>query len=90
VRGFIPALHGLVPFIFLHWHISQRAVVQRFHEISKAYDVLSDKKAKEAFDAVIQVTQEREKRFQEMDAERQKLRQGMETCTIILYSVQFV
>ena len=51
--------------------------VDLFHELSKALEVLSDPKAKAAYDAVLKAKERVRLRTQALDAKRKKFKQGI-------------
>lgn len=51
-------------------------LVELFHELSKALEVLSDPKAKAAYDAVLKAKEQARLRTQALDAKRKKFKQG--------------
>jgi len=50
--------------------------VELFHELCKALEVLSDPKAKAAYDAVLKAKEQARLRTQALDAKRKKFKQG--------------
>ena len=50
--------------------------VQLFHELCKALEVLTDPKAKAAYDAVLKAKEQARLRTQALDAKRKKFKQG--------------
>jgi DnaJ-class molecular chaperone len=50
--------------------------VKEFHLLSKAYEVLVDPKAKEAYDSVIRAKVLQKKKYEQLDEKRRKLRDG--------------
>jgi len=53
-----------------------------FHELSKALEVLTDPKAKAAYDAVLKAKERARLRTQALDAKRKKFKQGKLLQTI--------
>lgn len=53
------------------------AAVELFHELSKALEVLTDLKAKAAYDAVLKAKERARLRTQALDAKRKKFKQGI-------------
>ena len=53
------------------------AAVELFHELSKALEVLTDVKAKAAYDAVLKAKERARLRTQALDAKRKKFKQGI-------------
>ena len=56
--------------------------VQLFHELCKALEVLTDPKAKAAYDAVLKAKEQARLRTQALDAKRKKFKQGKLLLTI--------
>ena len=57
--------------------------VELFHELSKALEVLSDPKARAAYDAVLKAKERARLRTQALDAKRKKFKQGVITVILI-------
>lgn len=56
--------------------------VELFHELCKALEVLTDPKAKAAYDAVLKAKEQARLRTQALDAKRKKFKQGELLLTI--------
>lgn len=56
--------------------------VALFHELCKALEVLTDPKAKAAYDAVLKAKEQARLRTQALDAKRKKFKQGKLLLTI--------
>ncbi len=67
----------------LIWHPDKRrddpTAPEKFHKIHKAYEILSDDKAREAYDNVIRAKLARKKRESEMDSKRRKMKEDLES-----------
>ncbi|EDW96899.1 dnaJ homolog subfamily C member 17 [Drosophila yakuba] len=54
------------------------AAVERFHELSKALEILTDESARAAYDKVLKAKKAAEQRSRQLDGKRQKLKQELE------------
>lgn len=81
----IPHHHHGFDFLAMFSHASQFLTdtmlhifaVNLFHELSKALEVLSDPKAKAAYDAVLKAKERARLRTQALDEKRKKFKQGI-------------
>jgi DnaJ family protein C protein 17 len=66
----------------LIWHPDKRPndpeAAVKFHQIRKAYEVLSDDKAREAYDNVLRAKIARKARESQMDSKRRKMKEDLE------------
>ena len=73
-----PPFRFIIRFLFfVHF-----PTVELFHELCKALEVLSDPKAKVAYDAVLKAKERARLRTQALDAKRKKFKQGKLLTTI--------
>ena len=57
--------------------------MELFHELSKALEILSDPKAKAAYDAVLRAKERARLRTQALDVKRKKFKQGIVTMIML-------